>query len=212
MRIAITGAVGTGKTTLALAVAEQYGLTLIEEEMSAVVKTFVAMKKEIHLEEQRKAATRQHFDTGFQWLQRRAQARETLENFVEDRFGFDLLAWWISTGVLNNNNALLIRTIKQCKNQAGKLDLIVMPPLSLANSQATTLASVDQFNEEALERTSHARRLLHHSLLRGLMDQFLTTPRLYLPGDADTPQKRVQLIDKALQRRGLISNAGVTAH
>lgn len=89
MRIGITGSHGTGKTTLAEALAKQTGLPLIEEQARAVAQTLgIATVKS--LKDDPKLGAR------FQWECLNQQLRaEKRQSFISDRTTIDNAVYWL---------------------------------------------------------------------------------------------------------------------
>jgi hypothetical protein len=204
MKIALTGSVGTGKTTLAKALAESLHLPFLEEDFTGVIKAVETLRHEQkQAGGQSSDAQRAYVEAGLTWLRKRGAAQAAHEGFVADRFAFDLLARWIVAGVGAADNEWFLKLLAECRRQGNALDLIVMPPLVIGNAGAVAATAALGPNEAGLRRREKiSDRVLLHSVTRGLMDQFLRTPKLHLPRSADTPEKRVALVMKALRSLG----------
>lgn len=194
MRIAITGTGGIGKTMLATALSEELQIPLIEEGIQPVVNALLELGKAGKARGDVKAAQEQYARTCWQWLQDRNAAYGRHGNFVADRFAIDVLARWVMSGVGRNDDHFLIRMVKECQHQSSTLDLIVMPPL-------VKLAQKNVPNEQGMHRhESVAMKLFSQSMSRGLIEQLLTTPRLYLPLRCSTVEQRVEAVKSALSK------------
>jgi predicted ATPase len=194
MRIAITGAGGIGKTTLASALAQAFDVPLIEEGLQPVVNAIGKLGKADKATPQFAKLSDAYQKACTDWLKKRAEQQAVHASFVADRFAIDVLARWVLSGVKREDDELLIKLVTECRQQTAGLDLVVMPPL-------VRLADKDMPNEKGLKRhESMSMKLFSQSLSRGLMDQLLTVPRLYIPLSAQTTEQRVAMVKQALTR------------
>lgn len=90
MKIGITGSQGTGKTTLATALADQLNLPLIREQARSVARE-MGIKSVKQLKGQVELGAR------FQWtcLNRQIEAEQTNVGFVSDRTTIDNAVYWL---------------------------------------------------------------------------------------------------------------------
>ncbi len=202
MKIAITGTGGVGKTTLANAIAAHFDIPVIAENMQDVVG-IVGKMAQINkqggadkLSRAEKESAIAQLKLAYQqaciaWLNARANDQQQ-PNFVADRFAIDLLARLVMPTTQKPPEALVLKAVAECKRQAAMLDLIVMPPL-------LSLAAPEALNETGLKRHDVlSMKLFSHSLNRGLIEQLLKTPRVYLPASAKTTEARLEIVEKAL--------------
>lgn len=89
MKIAVVGAHGTGKTTLAKAISEQQGLPLITEQARIVAK-------EMNINNCQSLLVNPELARAFQWkvLERQIKAQLEHNEFVSDRSTLDCIAYW----------------------------------------------------------------------------------------------------------------------
>jgi len=193
-RIALSGATGTGKTTLARALADALGLPLIAEDLVAVVearRVFLTAARESSAG--LPAARDAYLAAADAWLHDREAWRTALPGFVADRWGIDLLTALVSSGLGPAHDKRVAGWIAQCQRYARHLDLIVMPPLVRFTDEPR--------NEFGLPRASAlGPRVVDHCLIRGLIEQFVPTPRLYLPDSVRSVEARVEHVRKVLER------------
>ena len=199
MKIAITGTGGVGKTTLANALAASLKIPVIAENMQDVVgmigKLGASQKANPPATaEQVKVLQLQYQNTCIAWLNDRAKQQQETPSFVADRFAIDLLARLIMPTSQKPSEELILKVIAECKRQSAMLDLIIMPPL-------IRLATPTAPNESGLKRhDALSMKLFSHSLNRGLIEQLLTVPRLYIPVNAKTTEQRVEVVQKAISK------------
>lgn len=196
MKIAISGTSGLGKTTLATALAESLGIPVLEEGLQPVVHAVGQLRQaqlnNLHGPEVREAEIN-YFRACDGWLSARATQMSQLPGFVADRWALDILVRWLIAGVQQQNDNLSRQLIQQLQTASRHLDLVVIPPL--------TMLKADTSNEASLRRHTALNPRLHsHALMRGLMDQLIQTPRLYLPARATSTQERVQMVKNSLNQ------------
>jgi len=195
MKIAITGSGGIGKTTLVNALSKQLGLPVIHEEMQPVLKALSVLHTTVADPEKHRQSQVNYVKACEKWLQNRDKA-QTQDSFVSDRCAIDLLSRWLTSGVYREDDKLLLNIVTICKRLCNGLDLIVMPPL-------LQFEEVPANNEAGLSRQkSLVLKLQSHAMTRGLLDQLVNTPKLYLPPEAVTLEVRIELVMQALKHLG----------
>ncbi len=194
MRIAITGAVGIGKTTLASALSTRLNLPLIKEDFGEVVQAFnlsrlpegIGLGPDALSEACRQACMR--------WLSNRQGFQERLPDFVQDRCAIDILQRWLVCNLSGQDNAATLRIIRHCQNLLGSLDWVVVPPFFL---------TPEQENEDRLVRSSSLGVLFRgQSLTIGIAHMLIPGERLLLlPTELRSVQERVNFVVDRIQRQ-----------
>ncbi|OPX90073.1 MAG: Cytidylate kinase [Pelotomaculum sp. PtaB.Bin104] len=127
MKIGISGAQSTGKTTLARALSEKLGLPLIEEQARVAAREFGY--KNLKATKEQPALGRQ-----FQWrclMLQMAAEDHCPEGFISDRTVLDNAVYWMkwnSRWSESKENMLFYRTVE---DRVGKYDFIVYVPLEI---------------------------------------------------------------------------------
>lgn len=197
MKIAVTGAGGAFRTRLALALGRRLDLPVIAEDMDGVITAELALQRGANSHDAMARLRNDCLDQGLSWLQRRRDRQLEVGAFVADGFAFDLLQRWLSNGTGEKHRSWFDGLVAECRAQAGVLDLIVMPPLQ----QASQRGDKRDWNS----RISHIGQLESQALLRGLMDEMLQTPRLYLPVSAVGEEAQIAQVVETLRALGLLS-------
>lgn len=194
MRIAITGAAGIGKTTLASALSEQLKLPLIKEDLGEVVQAFNlsrspaagGMNRAAQLEACRQACRR--------WLRNRQDLQEQQPAFVQDRCAIDILQRWLTFDLSGPNNADTLQIIQLCQHLLSTLDWVVIPPFNL---------TPEKENEDRLVRRSSLSILFRgQSLTVGIAQMLVPEKRLLLlPPKLRSVQERVDFVSARVQKK-----------
>lgn len=191
------GASGTGKTTLAKALAERFSLPMAEEDFGEIVAVGHELSR-LSAKPQNKAEVsdgiKKYAAACSRWLERRARFQKENPAFVMDRCCFDLLTRWIKVCTqLQENDRLLKSLIRTCQQQSSEIDLITVLPLH-------TRFNIPRENEEGLSRDQRmSRRISRQASIIGLTQQFSMAPILLMPSSEGSIDARVDKITTALQ-------------
>lgn len=204
LRIAISGPVGAGKSTLASALAKRLSLEIVPEDMATIIAghqefnraqqlkgmmgTANARDSEIRLQKALRGWMRAHVE----WFDNRVRLYRRHTRLVADRWEADMLADWLMTLAGKPDKDQTARLYARMAESAREFDLIVLlPPARHA---------VDAANEDGLKReTSPIAHALGRSLLRGLMIEAGATP-LILAAESSV-EDRVRAIEAELAAR-----------
>ena len=93
------------------------------------------------------------------------------------------------------DDSLVDDLLTECQKQDASLDLIIVPPF---------VRFVSPQNDVGLQRIIPGlrRRVAAHCLTRGLIEQIMQTPRLYIPQTAKTIADRIALVRRTLHTLG----------
>lgn len=197
MKIAVTGAAGIGKTTLCRALAQEFSLTVIEEQFNDIMRAFSAWnftKREKCPEKEVHAARQNYIDQSLLWMKNRREQQYQLDGFVTDRCAIDILQRFVLLEIGTGNSKWFEAMVREVQQQLNVLDLVIMPPLIQFNDAAV--------NDTGLRRQHSPLLLLRtQSLNRGLLEQLSSVPRLYLPIQARSIDDRIACVKAALKDR-----------
>jgi predicted ATPase len=159
-RIAFSGSAGTGKSTLARAVAEHLGVPYIEEGFRRRVDEGLLMYK---LDDaQRRELMRE------MWAEQRAREVGATDGFVSDRSSVDFAAFWLHYG-LEDSEEETERFLADMRRDASGVDRVVLCPWGVLPLESDGVRSTNrwlQLRYQALVEGMHARMTERDKLLR----------------------------------------------
>lgn len=191
MRIAFTGTSGTGKSTLAKALAERLSLPLLSEDHQEILRAVSLLQTarsqgrevEHELNGCRKAL--------LGWLDQRESDQEEKAAFVADRFSVDIAAAWLSFDLSQGDDDDAAKLIARCRRQAILFDAIIAPS---PQGVSYTLQ-----NEGGITRqVSLTRRIMSHSLLLGLSLQWAKGKLIVIPEAVTVLEERLHFVSGQL--------------
>lgn len=193
VKIAISGASGIGKTTLAKALAEKFKVSYIPENCEEIFesldkfkKTIDPLKKKHYLDD-----FIEHLNT---WLKYRYALCKDIDGFVMDRCVFDAILFVILQPLFDHNNKAILNLIHQATEFSKSIDCIIIPPLSSWMDQ-------EKVNESGLIRNNSFRVKLHtQSFTIGLLEQYCCAQKIYLNSTDLTLEDRLVAIDQHLSK------------
>jgi adenylate kinase family enzyme len=195
MKIVISGPAGSGKTTLARALAAHTGLPLIEEGLSAIYQAKAAFR-ELAARPQTppkliEQALLRWMSACFDWLDERDRQYRQAGGFIADRWEADLLGVWLRVFTRYRPDTATLRIRQRMLERAATLDLVVVLPW-----RETTVEAV---NEQGLRRQQSASLgLMAGSLLHGLIAPCEAVTKLYLAADGSDLSARMSRVLEAM--------------
>lgn len=198
MRIAIMGGQGTGKTTLCQALADQFALTVIPEDLTELVNLASKVNESTNDRQKREEWLNKYVKAALEWLKRREEIHHTKERFVADSCCFDILYRLIRLLMISGENDKLLEcVIRICERQSGQLDLIAVLPLNQWPHTPTR-------NEAGLTRNMRlSHRIYHQALIYGVLNQFSRARVLTISANEGNVGARIDKITRTLQRLGV---------
>lgn len=196
LKIAISGPVGTGKTTLARALGKRLGLPVLEEdlwEVVAVWKAFQALAKTGHAgKPELTRAFRKSVDSYFEWIERRSENSRGLDGFVADRWEADLASFWLRSfshrTVADGKTQGIMQAVRK---RGAELDLVVVLPAGISGFPS--------YNDDGLKRTDNlCARIMGGSIMTGLTKQLTECPVMLIPDMPLSAEERVTLVEQWL--------------
>ncbi len=159
-RIAFSGSAGTGKSTLARALADELGVPYIEEGFRRRVDEGLLMYK---LDDaQRRELMRE------MWTEQRALERAAASGFVSDRSSVDFAAFWLHYGLVDAE-AETERFLADMQSDAAEVERVVLCPWGVLPLESDGVRSTNrwlQLRYQALLEGMHARMTEPSKLLR----------------------------------------------
>lgn len=204
-RIAITGASGIGKTTLANAIGQRFGIPVLGEDLVTVTQAAQHYDKQFLNGDTAATADamREYIRVCNEWMSERARLWQAHSEFVSDRCCFDILSRLLS-GTAPKNEKVLVSLINECHRQSRRVELFVVPPISPWSMKTGV-------NESGLRRnTLFSNKLRTNSMVIGLLRQFSASPALLLPMSATTTDQRCEHVEQALQKKRTARKARAT--
>jgi AAA domain len=162
VKIAISGSAGTGKTTLATALAARQRCSLIAEGYDGFFDENFDFIKPAGRLRHRIFAT----------LESKNGAENECGDFVADRCPADLFNLWLSRGY-GTNQGKTADLYSRCRSYIGKYDRIVVLPWS-----ALPLSQVREATARRRRTMNYWTQLYNHSTMIGLLQQWVTPDRL----------------------------------
>lgn len=184
MRLSITGAAGIGKTTLARALAEHFGVPMLTEDFSGIVRAFNTLPPGENEVSQWRAACRA---ACCDWLRQRETRYRANPAFVEDRCAIDILLRWLLENLSDGDNDETRRMIGTARTLLAMTDFVVIPPL---------LPMAPGRNDDGLVRAGSLSRVYRaQSLVLGIATQLVAPVRLIcLPDHLQSVGARVDFV------------------
>ncbi len=198
-RLAITGASGIGKTTLAKALASQLQLEFIKEDIGLLLEA----QEAIHRLAREGKLKRSHIDgyalTCGEQIERqnRAFQEHGARGFICDRFAIDVVARVLRHPFDRVDDGRFRDLLEAARSQIAGIDLILIPPLSAWAFEPSRNDMGRARNVAVLPKT----RI--HSLYTGLSLQLAPERTLLLPAEDTRHEHWIPLVRQALVATGI---------
>lgn len=200
LKLAISGPTGSGKTTLAKALADKLGLPVLPEDMADTIQkeqVFRQLKKtgtteKLVLDQALAAWAQSHVD----WFKRRANKYAETPGFVADRWEADLLDTWLIKLGSQVNEKYTEALYNSMRNQSRRMDFVIMLPFQPAMG--------GERNDEGHKRAGgFAARLTKTVMTRGLIQQCPGLKVIDLPVFNWSVEERAEQVLKVLRSNAL---------
>lgn len=200
LKIAVSGYIGSGKTTLCRELATRLGLHMIEEDLIDLTLAGELCNNTIREHGDRKQAVvgakeelARIYDA---WSTQRSQALRDHDRVIADRWHADLLVWWLQDfkTVFGSIERATTRLFREMNTWAAQLDYIVLTPFQ------KPFAALGEANSAGMARyPNQTDHLLFQSLLRGLIVTPANTRKLIIfpPGEM-TLTARADFVERAV--------------
>ncbi len=200
LKIAVSGYLGSGKTTLCHELATRLGLHVIEEDLVDLTIAGEVCHRTIREHGDKRQAVvsaKEELARAYGvWSQRRSKALDERDRVIADRWHADLLVWWLQDfktvfGAMERSTTRLLREMNAC---AAQLDYIVLTPFQ------KPFAALGEANSAGMARyPNQTDHLLFQSLLRGLLMTPANTRKIitFPPGEM-TLQERADFVERTI--------------
>jgi hypothetical protein len=194
-KISIEGETGTGKTTLAKAIASDLSIEYFPENLKDLYENLFIYKKALNDNESEEKVLfllEQFLKKIDEWIINRLNKQGGLQGYVLDRSIINILALILNNAIGIKNNQFIERILGLLQRESDALHLTVILPLS-------EYSFLPSMNEDGLNRTIVlGHKLRYQSLVAGLCLTLVRTPVLFVPFDCKTVDERVSLIKEKL--------------
>ena len=186
VKIAVSGSVGIGKSTLVAALAARLELPVIEEGFEPLFNKGEALRNNPALQ----AAVLE------QLLRDKSALEDTAGFFVADRCALDLMHNWLRLG-LDRHHHDDGAFIRECRQRYALYDYIVLPPWN-----ALPLVQVGDDRGAMRRNTNVMAQLRHHSRIVGFAHMFVGRQKIIdLPPTLTDLDARVNFVVAIMRRR-----------
>jgi hypothetical protein len=191
VRIAISGAAGSGKTTLAQDLAKRLQLPVLHENwvslaQAKAVYLAIISNESIGAEKKRKALGdwKLAYKT---WLDARYKEQSQLNGYVSDRWAADAYSDWLRAFMKSKDDGMALNMLKAMRTHSKMYDFFILLPV--------TAKIAEERNTENLRRDPSLHiRIMANALTAGLITHFLKRPIIEVPSSEMSREERVEYV------------------
>lgn len=199
LRLAVSGFPGTGKTTLCNALAQQYDLPVIAEDMMQIANRnadYLRLRMDPGTPaEALLEAKKQSVKSFFDWAQDREKKYAEHEGFIADRWELDLLNWWVVQFGKGSHSVdeFTLAMHRNFRKKSKLFDYLVLTPLEQPFERHRS--TNDQGVRRKIDMTSH---LLFTVVSSGLVKEFTNIRTIQIPRGSLSTEQRLAFLDKEI--------------
>ena len=191
LRIAISGAVGSGKTTLAQDLANALQVPVLNENWGPIAKArrhYYATRQDASMgKDDRRAALRAWKLSYKEWLDTRHKAQSQHDGYVSDRWAGDAFSNWLRVFMETKDDRMARYLFNAMKDHSEMYDFFVVLPVADGG--------YEEKNSDGLKRNSSFHiGLMATGLTAGLTTYFLDRPVIRIPSREMTREERVAFV------------------
>lgn len=200
LKIAVSGYLGSGKTTLCRELATRLGLHMIEEDLVDLTVAGEVCQRTMRDHADKKPAiigAKEELARVYDaWSTQRSQALRNHDRVIADRWHADLLVWWLQDfkTVFGPIERATTRLFREMNTWAAQLDYIILTPFQ------KPFAALGEANSAGMARyPNQTDHLLFQSLLRGLVVTPANNRKIILfpPGEM-TLRQRADFVERTV--------------
>ena len=200
LKIAVSGYIGSGKTTLCHELATRLGLHVIEEglvDLTIAGEVCHRTMRDHGDKQQAVVGAKEELARAYgAWSTQRSQALNDHDRVIADRWHADLLVWWLQDfkTVFGSIESSTTRLLREMNQWAAQLDYIVITPFR------KPFAALGEANSAGMARyPNQTDHLLFQSLLRGLVVTPANSRKIIaFPSGDMSLQDRADFVERAI--------------